>query len=359
MTGISLCMIVRNEEAVLERCLKSISPYVEEIVIVDTGSADSTKEIAAGYTDQIYDYLWQDDFAAARNFAFSKGKEAFLMWMDADDVLPEGEGEKLLALKKELESWDTVKGIYDAAFDESGNPTFSYERERILRNCEEAKWVGCVHEVIVPFGRVHRADIRLEHRKKAGAYSDRNLRIYEKALERGEALDQRGRFYYGRELFYHRRFGEAEEVFRLLLQEKELWLENRLEAVRLLSHCLVAQEREEEGFSVLLEGLRLAPPTGELCCDIGAYFFGRQEWANAAFWYRNALHAEKRLAQGAFVQEECYGYLPCIQLCVCHDRLGEGEQAEMYNEMAGVLNPRSEAVERNRAYFRAKKEAVR
>ena len=70
-TTISLCMIVKNEERVLARCLDSVADLVDEIIIVDTGSTDATKEIAARYTEKIYDFVWQDHFAAARNFSFS------------------------------------------------------------------------------------------------------------------------------------------------------------------------------------------------------------------------------------------------------------------------------------------------
>ena len=72
MVSISLCMIVRNEEKVLERCLDSVCRAVDEMIIVDTGSVDSTKEIAGKYTDKVYDFVWVDDFSAARNFSFSK-----------------------------------------------------------------------------------------------------------------------------------------------------------------------------------------------------------------------------------------------------------------------------------------------
>ena len=67
MVSVSLCMIVKNEEDVLERCLESVADLVDEIIIVDTGSADRTKEIAARFTSQIFDFPWQDDFSAARN----------------------------------------------------------------------------------------------------------------------------------------------------------------------------------------------------------------------------------------------------------------------------------------------------
>ena len=68
MATISLCMIVKNEEAVLDRCLSSIADLMDEIIIVDTGSTDRTKEIASRYTNQIYDFPWQNDFRAARFF---------------------------------------------------------------------------------------------------------------------------------------------------------------------------------------------------------------------------------------------------------------------------------------------------
>ena len=69
---ISLCMIVKNEEEVLVRCLESVQPLVDELIIVDTGSDDETITIARNYTDLIYQIPWEDDFAKARNFAFSK-----------------------------------------------------------------------------------------------------------------------------------------------------------------------------------------------------------------------------------------------------------------------------------------------
>lgn len=88
-TTISLCMIVKNEERVLARCLDSLADLVDEIIIVDTGSTDATKEIAARYTEQTYDFVWQDDFAAARNFSFSKASMDYIYVPDADEVLDE------------------------------------------------------------------------------------------------------------------------------------------------------------------------------------------------------------------------------------------------------------------------------
>ena len=89
MIEISLCMIVKNEEKILTRCLDSVADLVDEIVIVDTGSTDATKKIAANYTDKIYDFTWVDDFSAARNFAFSKAEKDYIYTADADEVIDE------------------------------------------------------------------------------------------------------------------------------------------------------------------------------------------------------------------------------------------------------------------------------
>lgn len=86
----SLCMIAWQEEKALARCLEGIADAVEEIVIVDMGSTDRTKEIARQFTDKIYDFPWGDDFAAARNFAFSKGTGEYLLWMVRRIFCPQG-----------------------------------------------------------------------------------------------------------------------------------------------------------------------------------------------------------------------------------------------------------------------------
>lgn len=72
---ISLCMIVRDEENTIGRCLDAVENIVDEIIVVDTGSIDRTKEIVARYTSNIYNFPWIDDFAAARNFLFQKRRK--------------------------------------------------------------------------------------------------------------------------------------------------------------------------------------------------------------------------------------------------------------------------------------------
>src|SRR5690606_41842433 len=90
MITISLCMIVKDEEDVIGRCLDCVKDIMDEIIIVDTGSTDRTKEIVSAYTSNIYDFEWIDDFSVARNYSFSKATNDYIMWLYADYViLPE------------------------------------------------------------------------------------------------------------------------------------------------------------------------------------------------------------------------------------------------------------------------------
>ena len=94
MTTVSLCMIVRNEEKVLARCLDSVRGIADEICITDTGSTDKTREIARKY-GTVQAFPWCDDFSAARNFSFAQARMDYTLWLDADDVLDEENLEKL------------------------------------------------------------------------------------------------------------------------------------------------------------------------------------------------------------------------------------------------------------------------
>ena len=100
--NVSLTMIVRNEEENLPRCLESVRGLFDEMVVVDTGSTDRTKEIAAGFGARVVDFAWIDDFAAARNVALEHATGDYAFWLDADDVIEPPERDKLKALLDSL-----------------------------------------------------------------------------------------------------------------------------------------------------------------------------------------------------------------------------------------------------------------
>jgi len=349
---ISLCMIVRNEEDVLGRCLDSVRGVADEIIIVDTGSADRTREIARAYTERVYDFAWEDDFAAARNASFSYATMDYIFWLDADDVLEESEREKLLSLKEKLEpSTHMVMLRYDTAFDEAGRPTFFCYRERLLLRKMGYRWEGAVHEAIAPRGNVVWADIAVSHKKSGPGDPDRNLRIFEKRLLAGKALSPRERFYYGRELSRHGRFREAAGEFLSFLDSGEGWVENCIAACLDLSAALAAMGEGEASLRALLRSFCFDSPRAEVCCALGRHFLESGRLEAAVFWYETALRCPDRSASGGFVSPECRGYIPCLQLCICYDRMGDYEKAASFNRRAGTYKPGDSAVAYNDRYF--------
>ncbi|MDR1208872.1 MAG: glycosyltransferase [Clostridiales bacterium] len=352
MATLSVCLIVRDEEDVLARCLDSAALFADEIVVVDTGSVDSTKEIAGRYTDKVYDFAWTDDFSAARNFSFSKATGDFLMWLDADDVVEGDNPKRIRGLMRGIDGCaDVVMLRYDAAFRPDGSPSLSYHRERIIRRSLGLRWEGRVHEAIPPTGRVVSLDIAVSHRKLKTNEPGRNLRICEKQEKIGEPFSPRELYYYGRELFENKRYDEAIAKLTLFLSRPDGWPPNKIDAGRVLAECHKALERPDEALRALLLSLRYGPPTGETCCEIGKVFISRGDWAAGAFWMEAALSSRPDIENGGFVCADCYGFVPHIWLAVCYDRLGDKDKASVHNEAAAAERPDDPSVLANREYF--------
>lgn len=359
MINISLCMIVKDEEDVIGRCLASVADLVDEIIVVDTGSTDRTKEIVARYTDRIYDFAWIDDFAAARNYAFAQASQMYCMWLDADDVMVEKDRQAFIRLKEELtSSTDAVMMKYNTGFDQNGNVTFSYYRERIIKNNIGMKWIGAVHEVIATVGNTEYSECAVTHQKLHPSDPDRNLRIFEKLIENNIALDPRQQFYYGRELYYHKRFEDALRVFESFLDEDMGWVENKIDACKHCAYCYYGLNKDNKALQALLRSFIYDIPRAEVCCDIGKHFFDREKNLAAIYWYEGALACRREDGRGGFVSPDAYNFTPYIQLCVCFSRIGEIEKAIEYNEKAAKYKPDSEAVIHNRAYFKRQKELL-
>ena len=131
---ISLCMIVKNEEKTIGRCLDSIHNIVDEIIIVDTGSTDATKDIVSRYTDNLYVFEWINNFAAARNFSFSLATKDYIMWLDADDVLlPEDKNKLIASLAVLTPEVDSVSMYYNLVLDSQGQAVSRLRRNRIVK----------------------------------------------------------------------------------------------------------------------------------------------------------------------------------------------------------------------------------
>jgi glycosyltransferase involved in cell wall biosynthesis len=352
-------MIVKNEEETLARCLDSVKAAVDEIVIVDTGSADRTREIAARYTDKIYDFPWRDDFSAARNFSFGRASCDYLFWLDADDILPPQELEKLLTLKETLPPGAAMVMMkYHTAFDADGNPTFTYERERLMRRSLRPLWTGAIHEAVGLMEPLIHADIAVHHNKLHTADPGRNLRIFESMIASGRILTPREQYYYGRELYYHGNDEKALEVLEAFLSDGSGWRQNRRDACRDTARIYRARNETERALTALFRSFLFSRPCAETLCDIGELLMQRGQYEAAVFWYTSAAAQEPDTAGGGFIAPDSYGYIPYMQLCVCYSRLGDPVLAQAYNEKAGALKPRDPSYLYNKNKFDEARQAA-
>lgn len=352
MITISVCMIVKNEEDVLDRALSSIKGIADEIIIVDTGSTDYTKQIAKKYTDQVYDFVWCNDFSKARNYSFSKATKDYCMWLDADDVVLDKDKEDLLALKHSLSpDVSVVMMKYNTGFDKEGHPTFTYYRERLLRREDNFRWSGFVHEAITPRGKVIYSDIAITHGKIKQSNPKRNLQIFRSKLKEGVVFTPREIFYYARELYYHQQYEEAITEFKRFLNTKHGWIENNITACQFLGYCYYQLRDMQEAITWLLNSMRYDLPRAEVCCDLGKYFYEIHSYKQAIYWYAVALSCKRDDTSGAFIVPDCYDYIPCIQICLCYDHIGDYETANLYNELAGQVKPEDPAYLQNKRYF--------
>lgn len=352
MPLVSLCMIVRNEEAVLERCLDSVAELVDEIILVDTGSTDDTKKIASKFSAKIYDFPWRDDFSAARNYAVAQAVGDYWFWLDADDVV-EGENQEKLRRILSHPDADVVFLPYQLSFDENGNPQMISHRERIFRRSAKFRWEGAVHEAIVPRGKVRYGDAAISHRKIGAGSPDRNLHIYQQKLMRGENFSPREQYYYARELYDHRAYRAALPVLEQFLRDGKGWAPDCMGACLLCGNCYRKLKQPAQALKSLLRALEYGAPTPELCCELGAVFLDQEQYPTAIFWYQLAMEVGEDSREGFRVQA-CCDYIPAMQLCVCYDRMGDTFSAAAYNELAGSVRPKDAAVAFNRRYFAEK-----
>lgn len=181
----SLCMIVKNEEAVLNRCLESMASAMDEIIIVDTGSTDATKKIAAAYTDQIYDFAWTGNFAEARNYAASKATGDYIYTADADEYLEPEELQKLLQLKKVLlPEVEIVQMLYCTPPELSTVYNFAEEyRPKLYKRLRSFTWIDPIHETLRLEPVVFDSEIRIQHRPSPG-HAKRDLEALAAAADR-------------------------------------------------------------------------------------------------------------------------------------------------------------------------------
>ncbi len=349
--SLSVCLIVKNEIEVIARCLSCVKKFADEIIVADTGSTDGTVEEAAKFTDKIFGFEWVDDFSAARNFAFEKATCDFVMWLDADDVVTDENCRKIKELVKKAD-FDMAFLPYAADFD-GDKPTFVYYRERIFRRSENYRFEGAVHEAVSLRGKIVYGDAQIFHKKVKSNVPLRNLFILQKQIARGICLNEREKFYYGRELLFNGMYRESIAVLENFLSGNG-WVENKIEACLNLYRAYKAIGDEKGAVNAVLRSFTYAEPRSEACCILGAHFMEKNSVSCAIYWYQRALEGTADAKGGGFVNLDFCGFIPYIQLCVLYDKLGDYEKANYYNELAGAIKPNDKSYLSNKKYFESK-----
>lgn len=351
MITISLCMIVKDEETVLARCLDCVRDLVDEIIIVDTGSSDKTKDIAYKYTQNVYDLKWEDNFSKARNYAFSKATKDYQMWLDADDIITDDNRQKILDLKNTLnKDVDIVTFKYITHYDQYGDPVLISTRGRLFKKDKNFLWEEPVHECICLRGNIFYADDIFISHKKIDCNKERNLKIYENKIRKGEQLSSRGMYYFARELKDNKRYVEASYYFKKFLDSNLGWVEDNISACFNLSICYDLLKEDRKILPILLKSFEYDSPRAEIVCQIGYYYLNKNYYDKAKKWFLIATKLENPDTLG-FKLVDYWGYIPNIELSVCYYKLGNIDKAILYNEKAFFIKPQSRSVIHNKKFF--------
>ncbi len=313
---LAACLIVKDAIDTIERCLKSIRPHVDEVNLYDTGSTDGTLELvsklaAAPVSNsepmgqiRVERGEWRSDFAWARNrsFALASPDAEWLLWLDADDVL-EG-GERLRPLVTHAP--DDVDGFalhYDYSRDADGNTLTELWRERIVRRSARYRWVGRVHEVLLPqdgspprIARVPRDKIRVIHertRDREDIWSNRNLSLLleevEDAASSGVPVDSRTALNLGLELKFRGDHQRAAEYFERAAFEPTYSARVRRQAQLGLAGCLRLIGEVQAGIEVAKTALDTSEPGPEFGLELTKSFAALDDWDVVARWAEYTL----------------------------------------------------------------------
>ena len=347
MFTISVCMIVKNEEEVISRILSCVKKFADEIIIVDTGSTDSTISICKTFTKNIFHFEWCNDFSKARNFSFSKATKEYIMWLDADDFITQPNIQKILDLKKTNNPADCYMFKYVMGFIDN-TPTFEFFRERLLKRSCNYKWCGFVHEAITPHGKIIYKDIEIEHRKIKTSEPKRNLKLYRDALTRGVKFNPREQYYYSRELYFNNYFKHAIIELKKYLKLGDTYEPNLTGAHLILAKCYIQTNQLNHAKQTLINSISNYLPTSEMCCLLASVFDMLNKSDMAILWYNIALITPKN-ADG-FVQKDYYEYIPYVELCRLFYRI-DYNKSKYYFLKAKALKPNSAEIIYNQQFF--------
>ena len=336
MATISLCMIVKNEEDCLKRCLDSLKGIVDEMIVVDTGSTDRTKEIAKECGAKVEDFTWTGDFSDARNFAFSKASCDYIYSADADEELDEENRERFIKLKSDLTELDIDIVQMHYCNQLEFRTVYNFDRElrpKLFKRVRYFIWEDPIHEQIILDPVICNSDIEIMHKPKEN-HAGRDLEAFRKTVVQGRRLSKRLHGMYARELFMagtDEDFIKAKDFFASSALDTTRDLDEIKQASCVLAHIAVI---EDDPAALLKYSLKdaITEMSSEMCYELGDYYYSKRDFDEAIVWYYNAAYECSSILD---IQKS--GSLPRLALAKCYHDLGNEEQAKDYEREASEI----------------------
>ena len=185
---ISCCMIVKNEETCLPRCLDSVKDHVDELIVVDTGSTDRTVDIVRRYTDKVFFHAWEGSFSKARNQSLRYASGDWILILDADEEIVQGHGPRIRQAATHAGPADTILMKVISPYGNGTKRAF-HNSERMFRNNGVIRYEGIVHNALVGAAALQPSDIEILHygydvdEKKAHEKFIRTTELLKKQIE--------------------------------------------------------------------------------------------------------------------------------------------------------------------------------
>lgn len=342
MAEITLGILARNAGRTLRACLESASPHVEQIIVGLGGpSSDDTEAIAREFTEQVFQIEWHDDFARARNEILAKVKTEWFLWLDADDILINGELMQA-AIGANPEA-NCITAAYHYDEDEFGNLACTLVRERLVRPPQAWKWVGSVHEVLAlpdaPWMPVYAPEIVVRHNPlRAKDKGTRNLDLLYKELEKTEPEPpQRLLFYLGRENASRGNLREALMHFNRYISRAQQ-SEEAAQVAFMVADVLRASGRAKDASKAALSAIELAPSWPDAYNLLGRIAYEQRRFQESIEWFATGATKEPPKT-GLIVDPRTYDYWPAYYVGLAYQQLGHHELALDHLNQAAAIRP--------------------
>lgn len=356
MANLSLCMIVRNEETRLADALESARRAVDEMIVVDTGSADKTVEIARSFGGRVYTFEWVDDFSAARNFALEQATGDWILHLDADEELDEEDIEQARSFIER----DDIDGVYVQIYNhergaDGEKRVVIHPYPRLFRRSPEIRYQGIIQEFLTGLNRTVPSSIRIYHYgylepgDGPDARQARNEAICKRQLEKDPsnpvAHFNIAGLYLGKQRLEEART-HLEEAIRLISPEDKQFRHFYLLALHYLAALYALQGEPGKAMECCTKAIQLQPDYLDSYFLLGELQFQLGRLADAEKTFLGFIELRERLlrqpARSLYGNSRLGGLSHALlRLGNVYEASGNWHKAEQHYHQAIGADPRS------------------